>query len=207
MRGRFGRRRIFGAGSALWLGIGVLAILALITTRYEKTANTIMGAYRTARERFGGREQPTRHDTDSPSEQAGEFLVQENPEEETERSTAEGEEDPSEEIEGITNESGGRSEEGDDWDEESQGGKSAAAVEEGRSDAEGLPIEEYDSLTVSQVTQRLRELSVEEVEQLRGYEAENRNRRSIMQRLETRLRAARKNLKRGDAETEESSRE
>lgn len=207
MRGRFGRRRIFGAGSALWLGIGVLAILALITTRYEKTANTIRGAYRTARECFGGREQPTRHDTDSPSEQAGEFLVQENPEEETERSTAEGEEDPSEEIEGITNESGGRSEEGDDWDEESQGGKSAAAVEEGRSDAEGLPIEEYDSLTVSQVTQRLRELSVEEVEQLRGYEAENRNRRSIMQRLETRLRAARKNLKRGDAETEESSRE
>jgi hypothetical protein len=205
MRGRFGRRRIFGAGSAVWLGIGVLAILALITTRHEKTANTVRAAYRTARERFGGREQPTRHDTDSPSERAGEFLVQENPDEETEGSTAEGEEDPSEEIEGITNESGGRSED-DGWEEESQGGKSAAGVEERRSDVEGLPIEEYDSLTVSQVTQRLMELSVEEVEQLRDYEAENRNRRSIMQRFETRIRAAHKNLKkRGDADTEESS--
>ena len=205
MRGRFGRRRIFGAGSAVWLGIGVLAILALITTRHEKTANTVRAAYRTARERFGGREQPTRHDTDYPSEQAGEFLVQENPDEETEGSTAEGEEDPSEEIEGITNESGGRSED-DGWEEESQGGKSAAGVEERRSDVEGLPIEEYDSLTVSQVTQRLMELSVEEVEQLRDYEAENRNRRSIMQRFETRIRAAHKNLKkRGDADTEESS--
>jgi hypothetical protein len=208
MRGRFGRRRIFGGGSAVWLGIGVLAILALITTRHEKTANAIRAAYRTARERFGGREQPTQHDMDSPSEQAGEFLVQENSEEEAEGSTAEGEENPNEEIKGITEESARRSEEGDSWEEESQGDKAAAAVEEGRSDAEGLPIEEYDSLTVSQVTQRLRRLSLEEVEQLRAYEAENRNRRSIMQRFETRIRAARKNLmKRGDAETEESSEE
>jgi hypothetical protein len=155
---------------------------------------------------LGGPEQPTRHDTASPSEQAGESLDQENPEEDTEGNTAEGEGDPGEEIKGITKESAMRSEEGDGWEEESQGGQSAAAVEEGRSDAEGLPIEEYDSLTVSQVTQRLRELSLEEVEQLRDYEAENRNRRSIMQRFETRIRAARKNLeKKGNAETEESS--
>jgi hypothetical protein len=206
MRGRFGRRRIFGGGSAVWLGIGVLAILALLTRRHEKTANVIRAAHRTARERFGGREQSTRHDTDFPSEQAGEFLVQENLEEETEGSTTEAEEDPSEEIKAFTKESASRSAEGDGWEEESQGDKSAAAVEEGRSEAEGLPIEEYDSLTVSQVTQRLLELSVEEIEQLRDYEAENRNRRSIMQRFETRIRAARKNLKkRGDAETEESS--
>src|ERR687893_1215090 len=117
MRGRFGRRRIFGGGSAVWLGIGVLAILALITRRHEKTANAIRAAYRRAWERFEGRGQSTRHDTDFPSEQAGEFLVQENPEEETEGSTAEGEENPSEEIEGITKESGGRSEEGEGWDE------------------------------------------------------------------------------------------
>ena len=190
----------------MWLGIGVLAILALITRRHEKTANAIRAAYRTARERFGGREQPTRHDTGSPSEQASEFLAQENPEAETEGSTAEGEESTNEEIKGITQESARRGEEGDGWEEESQGGESVAAVEESRSDAEGLPIEEYDSLTVSQVTQRLMELSLEEVEQLQDYEAENRNRRSIMQRFETRIRAARKNLnKRGDAETEESS--
>ena len=206
MRGRFRRRRIFGGGSVVWLGIGVLAILALLMRRHERTAKAIRAAYRTARERFGGREQPTRHDTDSPSEQASEFLAQENPEAETEGSIAEGEESPDEEIKGITQESARRSEEGDGWEEESQGGESAAAVEESRADAEGLPIEEYDSLTVSQVTQRLVELSLEEVEQLRDYEAENRNRRSIMQRFDTRIRAARENLKkRGDAETEESS--
>jgi hypothetical protein len=200
MRGRFGRRRIFGGGSAVWMGIAVLAILALIIGRHEKTTNIIRVAYRTAQERFGGPEQPTRHDTASPSEQAGESLDQENPEEDTEGSTAEGEGDPGEEIKGITKESAMRSEEGDGREEESQGGKFAAAVEEGRSHAQGLPIEEYDSLTVSQVTQRLRELSLEEVEQLRDYEVENRNRRSIMQRLETRIRAARKNLKkRGEA--------
>jgi hypothetical protein len=204
MRRRFGRRRIFGAGSVVWLGIGVLVILALLTGRHEKTANAIRTAYSTARDRFGRRDQPAQPNADFRDEQAGEFRVQENSEEETEGSTAEVEEDPGEETKGITKESARRSEEGDGR-EESQGGKSVADVEEGP-DAVGLPIEEYDSLSVSQITQRLRELSLEEVEQLRDYEAENRNRRSIMQRFETKIRAARKNLeKRGDAETEESS--
>jgi hypothetical protein len=205
MRRRFGRRRIFGAGSVVWLGIGVLVILALLTGRHEKTANAIRAAYSTARDRFGRRDQPAQPNADFRDEQAGEFRVQGNSEEETEGSTAEVEEDPGEETKGITKESARRSEEGDGREEESQGGKSVADVEEGP-DAVGLPIEEYDSLSVSQITQRLRELSLEEVEQLRDYEAENRNRRSIMQRLETKIRAARKNLeKRGDAETEESS--
>jgi hypothetical protein len=205
MRRRFGRRRIFGAGSVVWLGIGVLVILALLTGRHEKTANAIRAAYSTARDRFGRRDQPAQPNADFRDEQAGEFRVQENSEEETEGSTAEVEEDPGEETKGITKESARRSEEGDGREEESQGGKSVADVEEGP-DTVGLPIEEYDSLSVSQITQRLRELSLEEVEQLRGYEAENRQRRSIMQRFETRIRAARKNLeKRGDPETEESS--
>jgi hypothetical protein len=205
MRRRFGRRRIFGAGSVVWLGIGVLVILALLTSRHEKAANAIRAAYSTARDRFGRRDQPAQPNADFRDEQAGEFRVQENSEEETEGSTAEVEEDPGEETKGITKESARRSEEGDGREEESQGGKSVADVEEGP-DAVGLPIEEYDSLSVSQITQRLRELSLEEVEQLRDYEAENRNRRSIMQRFETKIRAARKNLeKRGDAETEESS--
>jgi hypothetical protein len=205
MRRRFGRRRIFGAGSVVWLGIGVLVILALLTGRHEKTANAIRAAYSTARDRFGRRDQPAQPNADFRDEQAGEFRVQENSEEETDGSTAEVEEDPGEETKGITKESARRSEEGEGREEESQGGKSVADVEEGP-DAVGLPIEEYDSLSVSQITQRLRELSLEEVEQLRDYEAENRNRRSIMQRFETKIRAARKNLeKRGDAETEESS--
>ena len=58
-----------------------------------------------------------------------------------------------------------------------------------QADAEELPIEDYDSLNVHQVTQRLRELSIEELEQLRDYEAKNKNRRSIMQRFDTRIRA------------------
>jgi hypothetical protein len=207
MRWRVGRRRVFGGGSAVWLGVGALVIiLTLIARRHEKTSDAIRAAYRTARARFGSPEQLARHDTDLPSDQAGEVLVQEeNLMAETEESPAETEEGPSEEARGPTRESARRSEDGDGWEEESHGGESAAAIEEGRSDAEGLPIDEYNSLTVSQVTQSLRALSLEEVEQLRDYEAENRNRRSIMQRFETRIRAARKNLeKRGDAETEES---
>ena len=207
MRWRFGRRRVFGGGSAVWLGIGALVIiLALIARRHEKPSDAIRAAYRTARERFGSPEQLAPHNTDLPSEQASEVLVQEeNPKTETGESPAEAEEGPREETRAPTRESAGRREAGDGCEEESQGGEAAAAVEEGRSDAEGLPIDEYDSLTVSQVTQSLRELGLEEVEQLRDYEAENRNRRSIMQRFETRIRAARKNReKRGDAETEES---
>jgi hypothetical protein len=207
MRWRFGRRSGFGGGSAVWLGVGALVvILGLIARRHEKTSGTARAAYRTARERFGSPEQLAQNDTELPSDQAGEVLVQEeNPKTETEEIPTEAEEGPREETRGPTRESARPSEVGDSWEEESQGGESAAAIEEGRSDAEALPLDEYDSLTVSQVTQSLRELSLEEVEQLRDYEAENRNRRSIMQRLETRISAARKNReKRGDAETEES---
>ncbi len=187
MRGRFGRGRILGGGGAVWVGVGALVILAMIMRKHENVSYAIRATYRAARERFGKPEQPRSYDTGSSSEETGEFLIQENPEAETEETSAEGEE-------------------GGGWEEESQGGKAATATEEGRFDVARLPIEEYDSLNVSQVTQRLRELSLEEVEQLQAYEAENRNRRSIMQRFETRIRAARKNLeKRGDAETEESS--
>jgi hypothetical protein len=141
-----------------------------------------------------------------PSDQVGEVILhEETPKAETEESLTKAEEGPREEKRGPIRESARRSEEGDGWEEESQGDESAAAIEEGRSGAEGLPIDGYDSLSVSQVTQSLRELSLEEVEQLRDYEAENRNRRSIMQRFETRIRAARKNLeKRREAETEGS---
>ncbi len=58
-------------------------------------------------------------------------------------------------------------------------------------DAEEPPIEDYDSLNIHQVTQRLGELSVEEIERLPEYEAKNRNRRSLMQRFDTRISAAR----------------
>jgi hypothetical protein len=53
------------------------------------------------------------------------------------------------------------------------------------------PIEDYDSLNVNQVSQRLGELGVEEIERLREYEAASKNRRSLIQRFDTRIEAAR----------------
>ncbi len=70
-------------------------------------------------------------------------------------------------------------------------GSAGTTAPESPTDAEELPIEDYDSLNVNQVSQRLGELSVEEIERLRDYEAEHKNRRSLMQRFETRIEAAR----------------
>ncbi len=114
---------------------------------------------------------------------------------EAQSATAEAEEEgpseePSEEIRSVVRESVSRSEEGS-WDQEPQDG-ATTDLQESPADAEALPLEDYDSLTVSQVTQRLGELSVEQIEQLRDYEAEHRNRRSLMERYERRLRAGRR---------------
>jgi hypothetical protein len=49
-----------------------------------------------------------------------------------------------------------------------------------------LPLENYDSLTVQQISETLDDLSVEELRQLRAYEAENKNRRTLLQRLDER---------------------
>ena len=195
MRGRFGRKRIFSGANVALLVLGGLIILTLITRRHEPV-DAIRAAYRTVRERFGGggQEQPSRQDTNGSSE------------EQSEGSAIEAEESSSQEIRSIIRESVRRSEEGNGRKAESQSGESTAAPEGSRKDAEGPPIEGYDSLSVSQVTQKLLDWSVEEVAQLREYEAQNRNRPSIMQRFERRLNAARENLeKRGNGDAEESS--
>ena len=90
-----------------------------------------------------------------------------------ERAPGEAERSPAEDIRSIIEESVRRS----------RAGSLREAAE--------LPIEDYDSLNVNQVIQRLRELSVEEIERLRDYEAEHKNRRSLLQRFETRIRSAR----------------
>jgi ABC-type transporter Mla subunit MlaD len=64
------------------------------------------------------------------------------------------------------------------------------AIPESRAGAEELPIEDYDSLNVNQISQRLGELSVEEIEQLRDYETRNKNRRSLLQRFDARIQAS-----------------
>ena len=111
-----------------------------------------------------------------------------------------------EEVRSIIRESVRRSQEGVREEEEPQA-RTTPAPEEGRADAEEPPVEDYDSLSLGQISQRLLELSVEEVEQLRDYEAKHRNRRSIMNRYEGRLWAAREVERKrgGDAGAAESS--
>jgi hypothetical protein len=52
-----------------------------------------------------------------------------------------------------------------------------------------LPLADYDSLNVRKVSERLAELSVEEVEQLRRYEAANKNRSTLLRRFDDRIEA------------------
>jgi hypothetical protein len=54
----------------------------------------------------------------------------------------------------------------------------------------GLPIEDYDSLGVKKISERLEELSDEEVAQLRGYETANKNRSTLLVRFDERLGAS-----------------
>ena len=65
---------------------------------------------------------------------------------------------------------------------------SPEAVPESRAGAE-LPLEDYDSLNVEKISQRLGDLSVEEIERLRDYEVENKNRRTLIDRFNRRLEA------------------
>ncbi|MDQ3834802.1 MAG: hypothetical protein M3315_14495, partial [Actinomycetota bacterium] len=115
----------------------------------------------------------------------------------------EAERSPSEGLRSIIRESVRRSEVGRGEELQAR----TATSEEVSADTEELPIDGYDLLNVHQVTQRLGELSIEELERLRDYEAQNKNRRSIMQRLETRIRAKRGALGSSSSGTEESSSE
>ena len=115
----------------------------------------------------------------------------------------EAERSPSEGLRSIIRESVRRSEVGRGEELQAR----TATSEEVSADTEELPIDSYDLLNVHQVTQRLGELSIEELERLRDYEAQNKNRRSIMQRLETRIMAKRGALGSSSSGTEESSSE
>jgi hypothetical protein len=101
---------------------------------------------------------------------------------------------PTEEIRSAIRESVRKSEAG------LRKGTRAATHEESETGTEALPIEDYDSLNVNQVTRRLKDLSVEELERLRAYEAENRGRRSLMDRFERRIGAAAKHNNSGSGQ-------
>ena len=52
-----------------------------------------------------------------------------------------------------------------------------------------LPLENYDSMGVRQVREKLDDLRVEEVKRLRDYEAKNKNRRTLIGRFDRRIEA------------------
>ena len=189
MRRRLGRERTFG--KSMVLAIGVVAIIVLIAKRCarddqqtrrakqatKEASDVIREAYKNARGRFGEiRDRQAQYTTDFSERVTGNL-----------RAGVESAQAASQEL---TDQAQKRV-------LEEVGEAPAQTTEEGQrstgeniqADAGELPIEDYDSLNVHQITQKLRELSVEELEQLRDYEAKNKNRRSIMQRLDTRFRA------------------
>ena len=60
-------------------------------------------------------------------------------------------------------------------------------AKEGIKDAR-FPIEDYDELTVEEVSARLDELSTEELREVRDYEERNKNRETILEQLDRRIR-------------------
>jgi chromosome segregation ATPase len=61
---------------------------------------------------------------------------------------------------------------------------SSEAESQGEDD---LPLADYDSLNYRQISERLDELSVEEIRRLRDYEARNKNRSTLVNRLDSRI--------------------
>jgi hypothetical protein len=60
-------------------------------------------------------------------------------------------------------------------------------AKEGIRDAR-FPIEDYDELTVEEVSARLDELSTEELREVRDYEERTKNRATILEQLDRRIR-------------------
>ena len=69
------------------------------------------------------------------------------------------------------------------------GGSTREAERRGRAGG-GLPLEDYDSMSVRQVSGKLNDLSVDELRWLRDHEAKNKNRRTLIERLNRRIEAS-----------------
>ena len=189
MRKRRGRERTLGR--SIILVTGAVAIIVLIAKRRarddqrtrraeqatKEAADVIRESYENTRSSFReARERQTRYATDFSERMSGNL-----------RAGIESAQAASQEL---TDQAQTRlPEEADETPARSTEEGERSTGENTQAEAEELPIEDYDSLNVHQVTQKLGELSVEELEQLRDYEANNKNRRSIMQRLDTRIRA------------------
>jgi hypothetical protein len=158
------------------LGLGVLAVIALIIRR-RTAADTTSESYSPAGERFD--------ETHTSSREAPEEVQERSREEHAEVLTQDiGKTDRSirDDLRSIVRGSVSRSKVVDR--EASQAGTFAP---EARTGAEELPIEDYDSLNVRQIVERLEGLIVEEIERLLDYETKNKNRRTLIARFERRI--------------------
>src|SRR5215210_5769187 len=88
-----------------------------------------------------------------------------------------------EEAEKSTREAEGRAEEAERRVEEAERGSSEADSQGG----DDLPLADYDSLNIRQISERLDELSVEEIRRLRDYEVRNKDRSTLVNRLNSRI--------------------
>jgi len=66
-----------------------------------------------------------------------------------------------------------------------EGGTESAESQDQADD--DLPLEDYDSMNVRQISGRLDDLSVEEVRRLRDYEVKNKNRSTLLNRFDRRI--------------------
>ena len=53
-----------------------------------------------------------------------------------------------------------------------------------------LPLENYEKLSANEVIDRIEKLNAEDVERLRDYETKNKNRRTVLERMNARISAA-----------------
>jgi hypothetical protein len=53
-----------------------------------------------------------------------------------------------------------------------------------------FPIENYDELSVNEISKQLDKLSIEDIKEIRDYERQNKNRDSLIEQLDRKLRAA-----------------
>jgi len=66
----------------------------------------------------------------------------------------------------------------------------AESTARSQSSDEELPLENYDKLNANEVIDRIEKLNAQDIERLREYEARNKNRRSVLERMDARISAA-----------------
>jgi chromosome segregation ATPase len=88
-----------------------------------------------------------------------------------------------EQAESRAEEAERRAEQAERRAEEAERGSSQADSQGG----DDLPLADYDSLNIRQISERLDELSVEEIRRLRDYEVRNKDRSTLVNRLNSRI--------------------